>query len=214
MNQIINSGSITYEDLLSRELDRSLLVAEVSSQREGVDYWTVLRVYYDDSLNQPYIGEIVGATSDPKGKEYVRRSNGKSIQSILKRFDPGQLSDELVVKCNAWKDQVAAQRREANLAIQSSVLSDADQFQTKAGVGGAMAWLYPDPSLSGNNRVERFASDFGIPARTVRHTLQSEGSGQPLTGWVKAFLRALRHFDRATMYQEKTGITAPVEDEA
>lgn len=165
-------------------------IAEASSF--GVDNqirWTQLGLYYRPGNRRPFVAESLGKTKVRGETEFRRQRAGKSIEEVCRLFDNSRLHDEIVEQAQAW----VAAHPEITAKEAPSI-----QFDGAGGVRGALLWLYPAASqeTSDIHLAKLFEADWGVPARTVTHTLQQEREGKDPPSWCKAFLGLLQHFDR------------------
>lgn len=174
-------------------------IAFVSSRADDRQTnWTELAIYY---LPHPdgrmFLGEVVGKTT-VRGQ--TQRRIAVYVGSIARAtdlFDEGNLRDLMEIQIADWvernpgriegdlKDIRERERRLAGAPV---------GFTGEGGLMGALQWLYGD--FTAGRLSEDLDRDFGVPSRTVRHALDMEKRGQPLTGWAKGFVSALLFFDR------------------
>jgi hypothetical protein len=157
--------------------------------------WTELALYYAPEGIRPshpgrkFVSESIGATKVRGEVEFRRQRAGKSIEEVSRVFDNSRLHDEIVEQAQAWLDKhpEIAGREPPEI-----------QFDGAGGLRGALLWLYPAATreTSDLHLAKLFEKDWGVPERTVRHTLKQETDKQALPSWCLAFLGALQHFDR------------------
>jgi hypothetical protein len=204
------------------ELDTSAgeSVAFVSSDREGVSHWTELEILYLPSADgRCYFAEARGCTRREGQTTRRRAVYVGTIGRALDFYDNGDLKDGLTIAAKDWLDRNAGRAeadirklREAEAGDQPPAVSGAAPagFLGQGGLKGALRWLYEDQrervvDVRDSNLVDAFAEDFGVPARTVRHSLKQERDGGDLPSWCKAFIASLMHFDREAFRAAKGG---------
>jgi hypothetical protein len=171
-------------------------IAHASSDDGQAIRWTELSLFYSPAGIRPshpgrkFLAESVGASRFPGEREFKRQRVGKSIEEACRVFDNSRLHDQIIEQAQAWEDaHPQAERRKAPTI----------QFNGAGGLRGALLWLYPQqsPEASDIKLAQLLETDWGVPARTVTHTLRTERlTGGEVPTWCKAFLGALQHFDR------------------
>lgn len=165
-------------------------IAEASSW--GADNrirWTELAIFHRPRERRPFLAQSIGRTKVRGEVDFIRQRVAKSIEEACRLFDNSRLYDRIVEEAQAWLDKhPEAGGREPPVI----------QFDGAGGLRHALLWLYPASSVetSDIHLAKLFEADWGVPARTVTHTLQQQREGREMPSWCKAFLGALQHFDR------------------
>lgn len=166
--------------------------------------WTELGLYFRPGERYPFLAEVVGRSTVAGEQDMRRQRQGKSIAAACMLFDhASRLTDQVVEQVQAWLEMRGA-RTDAAAGVTGRP-APVIRWNGAGGLRGALEWLYGDQGdgaeLTEGGLSMLFEKDWGVPARTVRHTLQNEkaGASQPDGGrpsWCNAFLGALQHFDR------------------
>jgi hypothetical protein len=171
-----------------------------SNQAPGTDEaplrWTELGLYYRHGERRPFLAESIGASAVEGEAQFRRQRVGKSIDEVSRLFDNSRLADEIALQVDAWAM--------ANPSRAVPMAAPVIAWNGEGGLRGALDWLYP-LTVGGHVPTEAglaimFEADWGVPTRTVRHTLKQERDGVELPSWCKAFLGALQHFDREAFH--------------
>jgi hypothetical protein len=157
--------------------------------------WTELALYHAPNGVVPahpgrkFFATAIGKTKVRGEQEFYRERRGRSIEEVSRLFDNSRLHDEIVSQAQAWIDA-----HPEFLKLEPPTI----QFNGAGGLRGALLWLYPAATSEASDRrlAVLFEADWGVPVRTVTHTLSQEEDGLALPSWCKAFLGALQHFDR------------------
>lgn len=183
------------------------LVAFVSTERPDASRWTELSVIYlPEASGRCFVAEVTGR-SRVDGEAVRRRPiYVGSLERALKLFDEdSEATHALRLAAEDWMERNADRPKQDVLRLRQAERGDApagtEGFSGQDGLDGALSWLYPDGPSAG--RAQRLETDFGVPRRTVDNALSQEGKGEQLTGWARAFLSALRWFDRAAFHRSK-----------
>jgi hypothetical protein len=182
------------------------IIASVSTRQRGKPRWTELTIAYAPAADQRcFIAEVAGH-STMQGETTKRRSvRVSSVERALELFDQDSDATQNVrVEALDWWDRNGER-------VKADVLRLRQIERGEFGYQGttllqAIAWLYGDAQAG---KAQRLADDFGVPRRTVAHALDQEQSGQPLTGWQKAFISSLRYFDRDAFQKDRANAQTP-----
>lgn len=184
------------------------VVAFVSSDRPGVQQWTELAIFYLPGADGRCFVARTEGLSRVEGQTTRRRAiYVGSMDRALGFFDAGDLANSVYIQAGDWlernghsigNDIAAAQAAERGRKVHAG----APRGYTGSTLLGAVAWLYGDAQAG---KAARLAEDFGVPRRTVAHALDQEQGGSDLTGWSRAFVSALMHFDRDAFHAMKGG---------
>jgi hypothetical protein len=173
------------------DTSQGTVIAFASTEAPGKRQWTELVVYWLPCPDgRQFLADIVGK-STVKGHSTLRRPiYVRDLERALQHFDDSDLGESVRIQARDWLDQNQDRVRDARTLLGAPIVGF-----TGNGLGEALRWLYGEISEGGASM--RLSIDFHIPDRTVRDALKKEGEGKQLTGWARAFLKALRHFDRA-----------------
>ena len=189
-------------------------IAVVSTKRPGAQRWTELRItYIPDASGRAFLAEVIGH-SDVGGDVTRRRAiYVGSVGAALKHFDQeSDASHAIANQAEDWLDRngeritgdiraLRSREREMDDAVAGARQQRGGLRYTGSTLKGALAFLYGATSEgAASAQLER---DFGVPARTVRDALKKESAGDALSGWVKAFIAAMMHFDRESFLAAK-----------
>lgn len=119
------------------------------------------------------------------------------LDRALAYFKPSALTDRIKVLADDWWD--------LNQPRYDSDMNEQDLPAT-FGCGShrlveVMAWLYQGEA---GDLVEKMAHDFHILPETLRSTIDDETKGRRLPGWAKAFVAAMRYFDRDLWLKQRS----------
>jgi hypothetical protein len=168
-------------------------IAWVSSNRGDAPLrWTELGLYYRHGERRPFVAESIGASAVEGEEQFRRQRVGKSIEEVSRLFDNSRLADEIALQVDAWTM--------ANPSRAVPTAAPVIAWDGKGGLRGAIGWLYDNVGATDAAMALWFEKDWGVPERSVRHTLKQERDGQDLPPWCKAFLGALQHFDREAFH--------------
>lgn len=156
--------------------------------------WTELAVYLRPGERRPFLAESIGKSVVPNEQEFRRQRVGKTPAEAMVLFDNSRIADAVMQQVEDWED-----RQSPAVSMPAPVI----QWDGQGGLIGALRWLYGPVQaevVTDNNLVDQFAGDFGVPSRTVRHSLKQQKDGKELPSWCLAFLGALQHFDREAFH--------------
>lgn len=177
-------------------------VAFVSTKREGADRWTELLVtYLPDASGRCFVADIVGQSTRPGDVIRRKRIYVGSLARALRHFETdSDATDSIIAQAEDWEER-NRERIKADILKQRQLeKAPASQPYLGSTLLGAVQWLYGSAQAG---MAQRLADDFGVPRRTVADALDKEQGGQALSGWAKAFVSAMRYFDRAAFHAAK-----------
>lgn len=169
-------------------------IAFVSSHGpDNLIRWTELGLYHRPRERRPFVAESIGRTKVRGEVEFRRQRVGKSIEEVCRVFDNSRLHDQIIEQAQAWLDTQPTLAATEPPSI---------QFDGAGGLRGALLWLYPAATVdtSDLHLAKLFEKDWGVPERTIRHTLAQQRDKKELPSWCLAFIGALQHFDRAAFH--------------
>lgn len=172
-------------------------IAEVSSQpddpreRATTVAYTKLSIWWIDDEQRPFIAVVEGKIGQAATHEMVDRFRAAAtgtIERAIGWFDPSNLRDDLA---DAIPADAAETYPDAN-TLRTRNAQARRGYQGAADMREAAIWLFDGAEADTTTLARGLVEDFGIPFRTAFNALQ----GGALTGWAKAFIVALRYFDR------------------
>lgn len=187
------------------DLSRFVTVCDVSSQRDvNAARWTELRIVHRPDDRRPFLCEIVGMSTVPGEQNRRRRRVFADLQSCFEFFDPGALADLAYEQAQKWQERYIARqpRKKADAEPIGEAVkrimprAQPDIWDGDGGIVGAIAWLYDDVDDTQGVVQAMFERDFGVPARTLRHSIKTVSEGGGLPSWAAAFILAMPFFDR------------------
>lgn len=202
---------MNYQPMNPLDVDttRAERIAFASTSRPTADRWTELAVYYlPDPCGRAFLAEIVGKSSRAGEATRRRAVYVGTLDRALGFFDDGDLADAVRLEANDWADRNSFRVQNDIEQLRADEKAQragrrADSIGTTATtLTGALDWLY---GASATGKPAKVQEDFGVPRRTVAHALDQEGQGQAMSGWAKAFVAALRFFDREAFWAAKGG---------
>jgi len=182
-------------------------VAEVTSRPDDDDYWqataayTALSLWWIDDESRPWFAVVeglIGPAATPDMVDRFRAVAYGTMARALNSFDPSNLRDDLVDAipgdaADVYPDSnaIRAQRARGRRGYQG-----ADENMEQA-----VGWLYDEggEDMLPTHLARSLEADFGVPFRTGYNAV----AGGALTGWPKAFIGALRYFDRGAWRQSR-----------
>lgn len=173
-------------------------IASVSSRPTDPDEWDQTRAYTQLSLwwiedeNRPFIAVVEGLTGPAAGEHMVDRFRAVAkgtLDAALGWFDPSNLRDELA---DAIPDYAEERFPDANVIRVARAREARRFYEGPDNMRDVAIWLYGDEEGNTSALASGLERDFGVPFRTGFNALQ----GGNLPGWGKAFIRAMRFFDR------------------
>ena len=179
----------------------AFIIGFATSAAPGRNRWTELAVYsLPDASGRAFLSEITGRSSLPGEATRRKRVYVGTIERALEFFDDdSDLAESVRISARDWHDRNADRvkadvlaQREAERASREARKPPAAGYQGTT-LLQLVSWLYGDAQAG---KAARLAEDFGVPRRTVAHALDQEQAGEGLTGWAKAFVSAMRWFDR------------------
>lgn len=178
-------------------------IAFATSAGSGASRWTDLALFYRPGERRPFVAESWGRTREVNEREFHRQRVAKTIDEALNHFDNSRLSDDMRTQAQAWEDSCPFDPAALNGAPAAAGAGRgrgpaAIRFDGAGGLLGALRWLYRiDGAITDSALSTLIETDWGVPARTVRHALAGERvADSELPSWCKAFVGALQHFDR------------------
>lgn len=195
-------------DLNAIDTSKLETIASATSQRPHRDRWTTLTIWWrpeGEGGRRPFLAEIFGGSRIRGEVPRHRRRQYGSLQDALDFFDDSLLKDQVKEQARAWLAQHGARIVRGTAEREQRTIEPLG-FMGARGLEGAIAWLYPDGDdrsepWTQEARLAQFAHDFGVPARTVRHTLKGQKEGKELPSWANAFFVSLMFFDRVRFHE-------------
>lgn len=181
-------------------------VASVSSRPDSEHEWanttayTELSIWWIEDEARPFIAVVEGLTGPAAAPHMVDRFRAVAkgtLDAALSWFDPSNLRDDLADAIPSY----AAERFPDGMAIRASRAREGRFYEGKPVMSDIAAWLYEGEEENPTALANALERDFGVPMRTAFNALQ----GDNLSGWGKAFIRAMRFFDRKAFHQATRG---------
>lgn len=170
------------------------LICEVSSADEFTDTpiaWTELSLWWTEDEQRPFTAVVEGRVGPHAPQHYVDRFRSTlhgTLNRALGSFETSNLLYDLVEAIPADADSVFP---DANALRQRSARRKRG-YQGEETVIGVVRWLYGD-GPSSTELARMVAADFGVPFRTAFNGITAATGS---SGWAKAFVAAMRYFDR------------------
>ncbi len=173
-------------------------VAFATSRRgEDQQRWTELRLFYRTGERRPWLAESIGRTEVDGEVDRPRQRVEKTLEAAANAFDRSSIAEEVIAEAQAWLDaQGTCAEDDPAPALRSTA------FDGAGGLLGALRWLYGDDKTDAGLSLD-FERDWGVPARTVRHSIKQQADGSDLPSWCNAWLGALQHFDREAFHAQR-----------
>lgn len=179
-------------------LDGMTCLGHVSGYADNKQYWTDLSVWYREDDRRPFISVVERVTAPGVEMEDIFRCWAcGSIDVALDKFDDTlllrRLKESLPEDMDAFPD--ANTRMMLAAARKRGYRGNMDFLE-------AAIWLYPG-ILDVTTLAELLERDFTIPQNDSLFWMS--GRSHP-AGWSRAFITALRYFDRSSWRRETNNV--------
>jgi hypothetical protein len=172
-------------------------IASVSSRPADPDEWdrtsayTQLSLWWEEDEARPFIAVVeglLGPAAAPHMVERFKAVTKGTLDAALNWFEPSNLRDELADAIPSY----AEERFPDAMTIRAARAAEGRFYSGEPNMRDVVVWLYDDEDANTSSLANSLEQDFGVPMRTAFNALQ----GGNLSGWGKAFVAAMRFFDR------------------
>lgn len=156
-------------DVMKVDLAGAEVIGFASSEGDGADRWTEIRVYYQPDGWPRFCAETIGRSRIPGEVSRTRRMPGGTLERALKLVDEGTSLGLLAA--NEARDW-----RERNLAPD---IRAGQRFEGKT-VTEALCWLFPNriDERTGLPRLTDVAAYLGVSRRSIERAIAAEEEGE------------------------------------
>lgn len=180
------------------------LVASASSRPDDPQEWaetvsyTRLSVWWIEDDARPFIAVVEGLLGPKAAPHMVDRFRAVAkgtLDAALNWFDPSNLRDELADAIPSY----AEERFPDAMAIRAARARERRFYDGPEAMRDIAVWLYEDDDADNTTLARNVEKDFGVPFRTGYNAIK----GENLSGWGKAFMKAMRFFDRKAFHRAR-----------